>query len=145
MFGLATLFAFGSQGNANATVESPEIGQGALDGLTFTGMIGPDGAQEDVVDTFVFEQGNFKSLECELRCDYPARPYHVRMQDGVTSFSSETKCPYKDATIVWRGTIEDDQLIGVAEWTMRRWYWTVTRDFTFTAKLDEPIIGAASN
>lgn len=110
---------------------------GPLDGLTFVGMVGPDGEELDVADTFVFENGTFVSRECELRCDYPARPYTAAADGDAWTFESETRCPYKDATIVWRGKVEGDQLSGVATWTIHRWYWSLERDFAFEADLTD--------
>ena len=130
--------ALAAGSSANQT-NLPEIadteGAGPLDGMTFTGLMGPDGKPKDVADTFVFANGTFVSQECELRCKYPARPYFVRQIGSTTEFVSETRCPYKDATIVWRGTVNDGQISGVATWTMKRWYWTVKQDFEFAGSL----------
>ncbi len=113
-------------------------GAGPLDGMTFTGMLGPEGRPKDIADTFVFAGGTFVSKECELRCDYPARPYAAVETDDGWRFESVTRCPYKDATIVWRGTVRDGRVEGVATWTMRRWYWSLERDFTFEARQESP-------
>lgn len=116
-----------------ASEEPPN--HGPLDGMIFTGMLGPDGKPKDVEDVFVFENGTFISKECELRCDYPARPYFVREVDGKTEFISHTKCPYKDAWIVWHGIVEGDRITGTAIWTIKRWYWTMTNRYEFEGKL----------
>ena len=110
-------------------------GPGPLDGMAFNGMSGHDGQPRDVADTFVFENGTFLSKECESRCDYPARPYQAVQTDTGWTFTSTTRCPDKDATIVWNGTVQDGTVTGVATWTMRRWYWTQERDFAFEASL----------
>jgi hypothetical protein len=109
---------------------------GPLDGMTFVGALGPYGQPKDVEDVFVFENGSFVSKECEVRCQYPPRPYFIRKVDGKIEFVSETKCPYKDAKIVWRGTVDGNTLSGVATWTVRRWYWTVENRFEFSGKLE---------
>lgn len=121
---------------ATAPPDTPHpAGAGSLDGRTFTGMLGPEGEPQDVADTFVFEKGTFVSGECALRCDFPARSCTAsRTTDGWT-FAGTTRCPDKNATIVWTGTVEGDTLTGVATWTMRRWYRTPERDFTFEARL----------
>ena len=106
-----------------------------LDGKVFVGALGPEGKPKDVEDRFVFKNGTFVSKECELRCEYPARPYFVRNVGEKTEFLSETKCPYKDASIVWRGVVEDDTIRGVATWTINRWYWTIERKYEFSGKL----------
>ena len=113
---------------------------GPLDGMTFVGALGPDGKPKDIPDTFVFENGTFVSKECELNCKYPARPYFVRVNGEKTEFISETQCPYKDAKIVWRGTVEGDTIKGKSTWVVNRWYWTVENTFEFEGKLaDKPI------
>lgn len=110
-------------------------GNGPLDGMTFVGALGPDGKPKDIADRFVFANGTFVSEECELRCKYPARPYYVRDAGDKTAFISETRCPYKDAKITWRGTVDGDTIKGESTWTVRRWYWTVENTFEFEGKL----------
>jgi len=113
------------------------INRGPLDGMSFTGALGPDGQPKDVTDRFVFANGTFVSKECELLCKYPARPYSVKISGGKTAFFSKTKCPYKDATIVWRGTVDGDTIQGVATWTIKRWYWTLEKKYEFSGKLEQ--------
>jgi len=133
-----------SPGTANAAAST--VDAGPLDGLSFRGAVGPDGKPKDIPDLFVFENGNFVSRECELRCEYPARPYFVRQNGNKTEFISETKCPYKDATIVWRGIIEGDRITGKSTWIVKRWYWTVENTFEFEGRLQkEPAATASSD
>ncbi|HKJ52233.1 MAG TPA: hypothetical protein VKB27_12060 [Gammaproteobacteria bacterium] len=112
-----------------------EIVPGPLDGRVFSGALGPDGEPKDVPDTFVFKNGTFASQECESRCNYPARPYFVRVDGDRVEFISETKCPYKDATIIWRGTVEGDRLTGKSTWVVKRWYWTIEDTYAFEGRL----------
>ncbi len=142
---LVTIAAGGWPSQMNAAGSDPakndatrlESGTGPLDGMKFIGALGPDGKPKDVEDSFVFENGTFVSKECELRCEYPARPYFVRQNGTKTEFISETKCPYKDAKIVWRGTVEGDTIKGKSTWVVKRWYWTVENTFEFEGKLAE--------
>lgn len=136
--------AAGSDAAENDTT-SPESGTGPLDGMKFIGALGPDGKPKDVKDSFVFENGTFVSKECELRCEYPARPYFVRQNGTKTDFISETKCPYKDAKIIWRGTVEGDTIKGKSTWVVKRWYWTVENTFEFEGKLAESSSSTASS
>ncbi len=129
---------------ADAIEESVTSGSGPLDGMTFTGALGPDGKPKDIADTFVFANGKFVSRECELRCKYPARPYFVRQNGNQTEFVSETQCPYKDAKIIWRGIVKGDTVKGVSTWTVRRWYWTVENRFEFEGKLAKQSTPVAS-
>lgn len=126
------------------TPDAEEAVPGPLDGLTFSGALGPDGKPKDIPDVFVFENGTFVSKECELQCKYPARPYFVRTNGSKTEFISETQCPYKDAKIVWRGIVEGDRIIGKSTWVVKRWYWTVENTFEFEGKLVEKNLGAAN-
>ena len=112
---------------------------GPLDGLTFASDLGHDGEAPHVADKLVFDNGMFVSTECEARCNYPASPYFVRPRGEALEFISETRCPYKDATIVWRGTIENGRIKGESTWTMKRWYWTVERTFWFEGELTEHV------
>ncbi len=112
-----------------------EIVPGPLDGMVFEGALGPDGKPKDIADSFVFANGMFVSKECELKCKYPARPYYVRVNQDKTEFISETRCPYKDAKIVWRGTVEGDRIKGKAIWVINRWYWSYEYTFEFEGKL----------
>ena len=131
------LMAFNLTNPAGAGQEENLTTTGPLDGMSFSGALGPDGQPKDVVDRFVFYDGTFVSKECELRCKYPARPYSVNRADGKVTFTSRTKCPYKDATIVWRGTVDGDTIEGVATWTIKRWYWTLEKRYEFSGKLEQ--------
>lgn len=141
--GLALIFGYGPHMVADRPelprVESmTSVGNaGPLDGMEFVGKLGPEGKPKDVEDRFVFSDGTFVSKECELRCDYPARAYFVTEKEGATEFLSNTKCPYKDAEITWHGTVRGDQISGTAIWTVRRWYWTVTKTFEFEGQLND--------
>ena len=71
--------------------------------------------------------------------------------DGVdkTEFISESHCLYKDAKIVWRGTINGDTLKGVSSWTVKRWYWTIERNLIFEGTITAhttaiPVVSSAN-
>ena len=139
VFALATGFTISGATNSSSSVNSTSIEEkmipGPLDGMTFTGALGPDGEPKDTPDSFVFENGTFVSKECELRCKYPARPYFIRTNGNRTEFISETECPYKDAKIIWRGSVEGDTIKGKSTWVVKRWYWTIENTFEFEGKL----------
>jgi len=121
----------------NDSVIEQKSGSGLLDGMTFDSELGPVGEPADIEDTLVFENGMFVSTECERRCNYPASPYFVRKNGATTEFVSETRCLINDATIVWRGVVEDGQIQGVATWTSSRWYWTVVREIAFSGMITD--------
>ena len=110
-------------------------GTGVLDGMTFAGEVGVVGKPADIMDTLVFSKGMFVSTECERRCNYPASAYFAREKDGGTEFITETRCPNKDAKLVWRGTVKNDKISGTMSWTSKRWYWTVEKEFWFKGTL----------
>lgn len=112
-------------------------GSGILDGMRFSGQVGPLGKPGDLADSFVFADGLFASTECEKRCNFPARPYYVRHQADGISFVSETQCPAKNAIIEWRGTVQGNRISGEFTWTVERWYWTVEKTFWFEGTLAE--------
>jgi hypothetical protein len=119
-------------------VDTADVGgSGVLDGMTFSAELGPFGRPADVKDTLVFANGTFVSTECERRCEYPARPYFIRQVGDRIEFISETRCPDKDAKIVWRGTVDDGTIKGVFTWTTVRWYWTIEKEFSFEGTLVE--------
>ena len=130
---------------ADAVELAERTGSGILDGMEFTGLLGPLDKRGDIEDTLIFANGMFVSVECQKICNYPASPYFVREKDQAIEFVSETRCPYKDATIVWRGQVRDGTLKGVATWKMSRWYWTVEREIAFEGKLAERAAPIASN
>jgi len=111
------------------------LGKGILDGMTFAAAMRLPGDTDDVDDIFVFANGTFVSTECDERCGYPARPYFVRYVDDAVEFISESHCLYKDAKIVWRGTIKDGKISGVSTWTVKRWYWTIEKELLFKGTL----------
>ena len=113
------------------------IGEGALDRMTFVGHVGTSDNPTRSDDTFVFDKGLFLSKECERICNFPARPYFVRSKADGVEFISETRCPYKDSKIVWRGTVKDGKVRGTSTWTSERWYWTIERDLVFEGTLSQ--------
>ena len=117
---------------------------GILDGMTFSGELRPVDGSRRTRDRFGFANGTFVSTECEKRCDYPARPYFVRQNEGRVEFVSETRCPYKDAKIVWRGTVDDGKIKGEGTWTISRWYWTREKKYWFEGTLlkDTPLVAS---
>ena len=122
---------------ANNSALGQQPGSGLLDGMTFVSELGQVGEPADLEDTLVFENGMFVSTKCERKCNYPASPYFVRKNGAATEFISETRCPHKDATIVWRGVVKDGQIEGVATWTSSRWYWTIVKEIAFSGTMTD--------
>lgn len=113
------------------------MGKGVLDRMTFAGHVGTSEDPTRSEDTFVFDKGLFVSKECERICKFPARPYFVREKADGVEFISETRCPYKNSKIVWRGAFKDGKVKGTSTWTSKRWYWTIERKLVFEGRLSE--------
>lgn len=123
--------------SAGTSIDRPNVaalekGSGVLDGLTFTSNLAPEGEPGAIRDAMFFRDGQFLSLECEDRCNYPASAYYARAIEGGHEFVVEAWCPTKDATMVWRGQIVGDDVSGTVTWSMRRFYWTVSTVLEFT-------------
>lgn len=110
---------------------------GVLDGMTFRARIGPSGKPADVEDNLIFAKGMFHSTECDRRCGYPPAPYYVRHLGERIEFVSESTCDKYDATMSWRGTIEDRVIKGRIRWTAERWYRTIKKEFWFEGTLSD--------
>jgi len=108
---------------------------GLLDGMTFFSRLGPAGKPADVQDDLVFANGKFFSAECDRRCGYPPGPYYVRRMGDKIEFISESQCKHKDATLSWKGTVENGTIKGRILWTVERWYWTIEKELWFEGKL----------
>lgn len=135
-FSLGAINLWASDTTRDNPVDTSEaVPSGVLDGMTFISDLGPEGKPRDVKDTLVFEDGHFVSKECEKRCNFPARPYFTRRVGSTIEFISETRCPDKDAKIVWRGTVDGETIKGGYHWTSKRWYWTIEREFRFEGNL----------
>ena len=134
LIGGAVLALTSSAGNSldQPNLAALEKGVGFLDGLTFTTNLAPQGKSGAIRDAMFFRDGQFLSLECEDRCNYPASAYYARAIEGGHEFVVEAWCPTKDATMVWRGQIVGDEVSGTVTWSMRRFYWTVSTVLEFT-------------
>lgn len=111
------------------------LGSGLLDGMTFVSKLGPVDQPADVEDKLTFADGTFVSKECDRRCGYPPASYFVRRVKDKVEFVSESRCLRKDATLVWRGTVENGFIRGRLSWKASRWYWTIEKEFWFEGKL----------
>jgi hypothetical protein len=106
-----------------------------LDGKAFEGEFGAVGESEPLnTDSWIFDEGMFLSEKC-VECGFPETPYWVSFQEGATSFVAHTQCPVTDATIVWRGTVQNGHIEGTYTWVKERWYWTIEKEFWFRGTL----------
>jgi hypothetical protein len=124
---------------------SDPAGTGPLDGLRFDTEMGLQGKPADVVDYLQFQDGLFMSRECEDRCNYPPSAYLARSVEGGTEFIVEAYCPTKSTTMIWRGSVRDDDVSGTVTWTSQRWYWNTTQVLEFKGQMsDQPAEKLAS-
>jgi hypothetical protein len=120
-------------------------GVGILDGLTFTSENGMYGEPGDRTDTLIFKEGKFVSTNCEKNCNYPSQAYFARRLGDKIEFIVETRCQTQDAELVWRGTVDGDNIEGTYSWRSSRWYWTLEKEFWFKGSAEKNIIPTGIN
>jgi len=100
--------------------------QMTLDGRTFRVEAFEKG-KKVFDDRLVFKDGTFFSEGCR-KFGFGESPYYVRMEGDQIQFLAETVSP-THGTMVWKGTVNRNQIDGRFRWTKERWYWTVRRNF----------------
>lgn len=103
--------------------------EGALDGRSFSGMIGP-AEKPDLADALFFDDGFFWSDIC-TRCGFVPGPYDTEeTSDGVRftgTLESESRGRFD-----YDGLVANDGSIRVSiTWERSRWYWTTRREIVF--------------
>lgn len=114
----------------NKDVNDLEVPEGAwvtgheLDGLTFNieAVDLERGLRLD--DDIVFRDGGFQSVDCQNYCDFGWTGYETKVTEDVVHFTVRMVCPDAPHTVVWFGTVKDDEIAMDVSWTTRRWYWT---------------------
>lgn len=134
MFGLSGAYA----GNMDPAPPPSQQSERAsvLDGKIFIGEAGPVGKEAMTEDAWIFEEGRFRSRNCE-ECGFQESPYWVSFKQEGTQFLSETRCPVTDAKLIWKGTVKDGRIEGTYTWTRKRWYRTIEKIYWFRGKLVE--------
>jgi hypothetical protein len=108
-----------------------------LEGKSFSGELGLKGKPANNTDLVIFNDGKFISKGCQERCGYTDGKYWVRKEGDQLQVKSETPCLTSDATILWEGVINGDEIEGTFTWVNKRWYWTFEKEFWFKGKLVE--------
>lgn len=122
--GAATLTVMNEDIPDLAVPDGPWAASGALDGRAFK-IEGKDLASGAVLeDGILFRKGTFLSADCQRYCDFGWSEYKTKDIDGVTHFTSTTRCPDAPHTVVWYGAVMGDTITLELTWTTRRWYWT---------------------
>lgn len=124
---LALAFVLSFFGAAKANAE------GVLDGLVFSGMIGP-AQNPDLADSLYFDEGRFWSDIC-TQCGFAPGTYDAaETADGIR-FSGTLESDSR-GRFDYDGLVQDDGTIQVSiTWERRRWYWTSRREIAFVGAL----------
>jgi hypothetical protein len=104
----------------------------ALDGEVFHTIDRITGSDEILRDELHFVDGRFQSLMCQEYCDFGWSEYRTKEVEGILHFTATTRCPDAPHTVVWYGTVADQEVSFEATWTTRRWYWTYQIEVTGT-------------
>lgn len=101
----------------------------ALDGMRFKGVTGERGKGADHEDMITFEDGMFRSLDCE-KWGFGSAPYTVEKSGSSYHFAATLSSPER-GRLEWRGTITGDAAEATFHWHHRRWYWNIDRQYWF--------------
>lgn len=116
------------------------VASGPLDGMVFSGMLGPEG-NLDSEDELYFSNGKFWSKLC-TKCGFQPGDYWVRTVGDVTHFQGQLIS--ERGVFDYFGTLKDGKLEATMDWTIKRWYWSIERDYAFSGvlKVDENKLSA---
>jgi len=103
-----------------------------LDGSRFQGQTGEQGKGNHHEDTITFEDGRFRSLDCENWGFGPA-PYSAWTEGDAYRFAATLHSDDR-GTLDWTGTIRDDTAEATFRWIHERWYWSIDRSYWFKGK-----------
>lgn len=110
--------------------QSRETGARSLDGRTFHGEIRDEKGIVRYKDVLTFKDGQFQSEKCR-EFGFGDSPYWTRVEQGVVHFLVESANP-STGEMVFKGEVRGDQVEWKGAWTKKRWYWTLSRDVSFT-------------
>jgi hypothetical protein len=97
---------------------------GALDGRVFHVVGTSLDSGEVLEDELMFRDGTFQSVNCEEYCAFGWTPYETMVRGDAIHFKARPVCPDAPHTVVWYGTVTEDEVAVEGTWTTRRWYWT---------------------
>jgi hypothetical protein len=103
-----------------------------LDGLSFQGQTGEQGKGDHHEDVITFDDGQFRSLDCENWGFGPA-PYNVTKKGDSYQFRA-TLLSADRGKLEWNGTVTGDTAEATFRWLHKRWYWTIDRQYWFEGK-----------
>ena len=114
---------------ATFAATSADSKQDALDGLQFKGETGERGKGDHHEDTITFNEGQFRSIDCE-NWGFGSAPYSVKKEGNSYHFSATLLSPDR-GKLEWKGTITGDTAEASFRWLHKRWYWNIDRQYWF--------------
>lgn len=91
-----------------------EVAKGALDGKSYSGMLGEKGKTKGDKDDFVFKEGTFHSTACDAY-GFGAAAYTAREEAGAIAFEATTHSA-KEGDMEWKGAVKGDAVEGTVVW-----------------------------
>lgn len=82
----------------------------ALDGRSFEGVVLERGKTSGDADTFIFNDGRFRSTACD-QYGYSDGPYTASVSGDTIDFEAETESP-KYGKLLWKGVVRGHKLDG---------------------------------
>jgi hypothetical protein len=96
-------------------------GKGMLDNKVFVGPTGKKGEDAGEQDEIRFEDGRFRSVDCE-QWGFEEAPYTTEAEGDAIRFHAVALSP-KHGKIEWDGVVQGDTVEATYVWTKERWYW----------------------
>lgn len=100
-----------------------------LHGMAFEGETGEQGKGDHHLDTITFDNGEFRSLDCEEWGFGPA-PYQFEKVGDEIRFSATLPSPER-GTLEWKGIIKGNHAEAEFRWQHKRWYGDIDRHYWF--------------
>ncbi|MDX1555640.1 MAG: hypothetical protein R3212_06410 [Xanthomonadales bacterium] len=132
-----------ARSNEGPELAVPVSSQGALDGLSFKGKLGPSDRAPDKADVLYFKNGQFWSKIC-VPCGFPPGPYRARRTDEGIEFEGILESPDR-GRFLYTGLVKDGKLVARINWRKERWYWTIDKDFRFEGAQGESTTASAQD
>ena len=95
-----------------------------LDGRSFHILGKNVDSGETLEDELIFRDGTFQSTNCQECCDFGWSNCRTTIRGDAIHVTARTECPDAPHTVVWYGTVKDDEVRVEGTRTTRRWHWT---------------------
>jgi len=101
--------------------DAQDSNAGILDGMIFSGHVGPKGQEANGEDDVVFQNGKLLSTSC-TKYGFESAPYTAHRDGDTIIFTAVTRSP-EHGQIDWQGKIDGEKIEASYRWTKERWYW----------------------